>query len=78
MSDAWSFENQTDSRRSDPDETTNARALPIYQTTSYTFNDTAHAADLFSLKELGSIYIADHEPHPGDRRGAHRGSRRWR
>ena len=35
---------------------TNARALPIYQTTSYTFNDTTHAANLFALKELGNIY----------------------
>ena len=39
-----------------PDPTTNARAVPIYQTTSYVFNDTEHAANLFSLKELGYIY----------------------
>lgn len=38
------------------DEQTNSRALPIYQTTSYTFDDTAHAADLFSLQEPGNIY----------------------
>jgi len=39
-----------------PDPTTNARAVPIYATTSYTFNDTEHAADLFALKEFGNIY----------------------
>jgi O-acetylhomoserine (thiol)-lyase len=40
--------------RSDP--ATNAVAVPIYQTTSYQFRDTGHAADLFALKELGNIY----------------------
>ena len=40
----------------EPDPTTNARAVPIYQTTSYTFNDTAHAANLFALAEPGNIY----------------------
>src|SRR5690606_16634634 len=39
-----------------PDPTTNARAVPIYQTTSYVFNDTTHAANLFALKEFGNIY----------------------
>lgn len=39
-----------------PDPTTNARAVPIYATTSYVFNDTDHAADLFALKEFGNIY----------------------
>jgi len=38
------------------DPTTNARAVPIYQTTSYLFNDTDHAANLFGLKEFGNIY----------------------
>ena len=38
------------------DPTTNARAVPIYQTTSYTFDDTQHAADLFALKVPGNIY----------------------
>ncbi len=38
------------------DPATNARAVPIYQTTSYQFNDTEHAADLFALKEFGNIY----------------------
>lgn len=38
------------------DPTTNSRAVPIYQTTSYIFNDAAHAANLFGLKEFGNIY----------------------
>jgi O-acetylhomoserine (thiol)-lyase len=56
MSTAWSFETKQIHAGQSPDGTTNARALPIYQTTSYTFNDTTHAADLFALKELGNIY----------------------
>lgn len=40
----------------EPDKETNSRAVPIYQTTSYTFNDTQHAADIFALKEPGNIY----------------------
>ncbi|MBN8826441.1 MULTISPECIES: O-acetylhomoserine aminocarboxypropyltransferase/cysteine synthase family protein [unclassified Spirosoma] len=40
----------------EPDPTTNARAVPIYQTTSYVFNDSAHGADLFALKAFGNIY----------------------
>ena len=39
-----------------PDPTTGARAVPIYQTTSYVFRDTDHAANLFGLAELGNIY----------------------
>ena len=38
------------------DPTTNARAVPIYATTSYVFNSTDHAANLFGLKEFGNIY----------------------
>ena len=45
-----------DPRRPDPRPATGARALPIYQTTSYVFNDTDHAANLFALKEFGNIY----------------------
>src|SRR5947208_15168836 len=41
-------------QKSDP--TTGARAVPIYQTTAYQFNDTDHAARLFSLQEFGNIY----------------------
>ena len=40
----------------DPKSTSGSRAVPIYQTTSYMFNDTAHAARLFGLEELGNIY----------------------
>ena len=39
-----------------PDPTTGARAVPIYQTTSYVFKSTDHAANLFALKEFGNIY----------------------
>lgn len=39
-----------------PDSTTNSRAVPIYQTSSFVFNDTDHAANLFALKESGNIY----------------------
>jgi len=39
-----------------PDPTTGSRAVPIYQTTSYVFKNTDHAANLFALKELGNIY----------------------
>ncbi|MGC9513852.1 MAG: O-acetylhomoserine aminocarboxypropyltransferase/cysteine synthase family protein [Fidelibacterota bacterium] len=39
-----------------PDSVTHSRAVPIYQTSSYTFKDTQHGADLFELKEFGNIY----------------------
>ncbi len=39
-----------------PDPTTNSRAVPIYQTTSYVFNDAEHAASLFGLQQFGNIY----------------------
>jgi O-acetylhomoserine (thiol)-lyase len=39
-----------------PDSDTKSRAVPLYQTTSYTFDDTAHAADLFGLRKFGNIY----------------------
>lgn len=45
-----------------PDPTTNARAVPIYQTTSYVFNSADHAANLFGLKEFGNIYTRIHNP----------------
>ena len=56
MSTGWSFDTKQIHAGQSPDGATNARALPIYQTTSYTFNDTTHAANLFALKELGNIY----------------------
>ena len=39
-----------------PDPTTRSVAVPIYQTTSYAFDDTQHGADLFDLKVAGNIY----------------------
>ena len=56
MSANWSFETKQIHAGQTPDSQTNARALPIYQTTSYTFDSTEHAANLFGLKEFGNIY----------------------
>ncbi len=53
---AWSFETKQIHAGQDPDAATGARALPIYQTTSYVFRDTDHAAALFGLAEPGNIY----------------------
>jgi O-acetylhomoserine (thiol)-lyase len=53
---SYSFETQQIHAGQVPDPTTGARALPLYQTTSYQFRDTKHAADLFGLAELGNIY----------------------
>ncbi|WP_216910557.1 bifunctional o-acetylhomoserine/o-acetylserine sulfhydrylase [Nocardia sp. NBC_01377] len=53
---SWSFETKQIHVGQLPDGTTSARALPIYQTTSYTFRDTDHAAALFGLTEPGNIY----------------------
>ena len=52
----WGFETRQIHSGAVPDPTTGARAVPIYQTSSYTFRDTAHAAALFGLTELGNIY----------------------
>jgi O-acetylhomoserine (thiol)-lyase len=52
----WSFETKQIHAGQSPDSATNARALPIYQTTSYTFADTSHAAALFGLEVPGNIY----------------------
>jgi len=52
----WGFETRQIHAGAAPDPATGARAVPIYQTTSYTFRDTAHAAALFGLEELGNIY----------------------
>ncbi|ORW99212.1 bifunctional o-acetylhomoserine/o-acetylserine sulfhydrylase [Mycolicibacillus trivialis] len=52
----WSFETKQVHAGQSPDPVTNARALPIYQTTSYTFDDTTHAAALFGLEVPGNIY----------------------
>ena len=55
-SDTWSFETRQIHAGQTADAATHARALPIYQTTSYTFDDTQHASDLFALKQFGNIY----------------------
>jgi len=52
----WGFETRQVHAGAVPDATTGARAVPIYQTTSYVFRDTDHAAALFGLAELGNIY----------------------
>ncbi|MGE2832344.1 bifunctional o-acetylhomoserine/o-acetylserine sulfhydrylase [Mycobacterium sp. SMC-4] len=52
----WAFETKQIHVGQTPDSVTNARALPIYQTTSYVFRDTDHAAALFGLAETGNIY----------------------
>ena len=53
---SWSFETKQVHAGAAPDPTTGARATPIYQTTSYVFRDSAHAAALFGLAEMGNIY----------------------
>ncbi len=52
----WSFETRQVHAGASPDPTTKARATPIYQTTSFVFDDTQHAADLFGLARPGNIY----------------------
>ena len=56
MSEDWGFETKQVHAGAVPDPTTGARAVPIYQTTSFVFRDTEHAAALFGLEELGNIY----------------------
>jgi O-acetylhomoserine (thiol)-lyase len=56
MTQAWSFETLQVHAGQQPDPTTGARALPLYQTTAYQFRDTEHAANLFGLAEMGNIY----------------------
>ncbi len=55
-SNAYKFETLQLHAGQEPDTTTRARAVPIFQTTSYLFDDADHAADLFDLKEFGNIY----------------------
>ncbi|WP_026945643.1 O-acetylhomoserine aminocarboxypropyltransferase/cysteine synthase family protein [Algoriphagus marincola] len=56
MSANYHFETLQLHAGQEPDPTTNSRAVPIYQTTSYTFNSAEHGANLFGLKEFGNIY----------------------
>ena len=56
MSNAnWGFETRQIHAGQEPDPATGSRALPIYQTTSYQFRDSSHAANLFALQEIGNI-----------------------
>ncbi|MGO1049112.1 bifunctional o-acetylhomoserine/o-acetylserine sulfhydrylase [Crossiella sp. CA198] len=59
---AWSFETRQIHAGARPDPVTGARATPIYQTTSFVFRDTEHAANLFSLAEPGNIYTRINNP----------------
>ncbi|TDU88486.1 O-acetylhomoserine sulfhydrylase [Kribbella voronezhensis] len=59
---SWSFETRQIHAGQTSDPTTLARALPIYQTTSYTFDSTDHAASLFGLQEFGNIYTRIQNP----------------
>lgn len=59
---AWSFETKQIHAGAVPDPATGARAVPIYQSTSFVFRDTRHAADVFSLAEPGNIYTRIHNP----------------
>ncbi|MCU0598688.1 MAG: aminotransferase class I/II-fold pyridoxal phosphate-dependent enzyme [Desulfobacterales bacterium] len=56
MSSGHRFETQCLHAGYEPELTTLSRAVPVYRTSSYVFKDTTHAANLFSLKELGNIY----------------------
>ncbi|MCU1514206.1 MAG: bifunctional o-acetylhomoserine/o-acetylserine sulfhydrylase, partial [Microbacteriaceae bacterium] len=59
---AWTFETKQIHTGAAPDPVTNARATPIYQTTSYVFNSAEHAKNLFALAEFGNIYTRIQNP----------------
>jgi len=61
MSD-WKFETKQIHAGAAPDPVTNARATPIYKTTSYVFNSADHAKNLFALAEFGNIYTRINNP----------------
>ncbi|WP_395639560.1 bifunctional o-acetylhomoserine/o-acetylserine sulfhydrylase [Pseudolysinimonas sp.] len=61
MSD-WKFETKQIHSGAAPDPVTNARATPIYKTTSYVFNSADHARNLFALAEFGNIYTRINNP----------------
>ncbi|MGI8754520.1 MAG: O-acetylhomoserine aminocarboxypropyltransferase/cysteine synthase family protein, partial [Acidimicrobiales bacterium] len=63
--DNWGFETRQIHAGQEPDPTTGARAVPIYQTTSYQFRDSEHAANLFALAEIGNIYTRIMNPTQG-------------
>jgi O-acetylhomoserine (thiol)-lyase len=63
--DQWGFETRQIHAGQEPDSATGARAVPIYQTTSYEFRDSQHAANLFALAEIGNIYTRIMNPTQG-------------
>ena len=65
MSSEWGFETRQIHSGQVPDPATGARAVPIYQTTSYQFRDSDHAANLFALGEIGNIYTRIMNPTQG-------------
>ena len=65
MSADWGFETKQVHAGQEPDSATNARAVPIYQTTSFTFDSSEHAANLFALAETGNIYTRIMNPTQG-------------
>jgi O-acetylhomoserine (thiol)-lyase len=62
---AWGFNTLTVHSGQRPDPTTGARAMPIYQTSSFVFEDTDHAAELFALQRFGNIYSRIMNPTNG-------------
>ena len=71
----WGFETRQVHAGAEPDPTTGARATPIYQTTSFVFRDTEHAASAVRARRARQHLHADHEPDAGRVRGAHRRAR---
>jgi O-acetylhomoserine (thiol)-lyase len=65
MSNEWGFETRQIHAGASADPATGSRATPIYQTTSYEFRDSAHAANLFALAEIGNIYTRIMNPTQG-------------
>jgi O-acetylhomoserine (thiol)-lyase len=65
MSKSWGFETRQIHAGQEPDPATGSRAVPIYQTTSYVFRDSQHAANLFALAEIGNIYTRIMNPTQG-------------
>jgi len=61
----WGFDTRQIHAGQEPDPSTGARAVPIYQTTSYEFRDSQHAANLFALAEIGNIYTRIMNPTQG-------------
>ena len=76
---SWGFRTRAIHAGARPEPVTGARAVPVFQTTSFVFEDTADAADLFALQKYGNIYTPDQQPDrrrvrgaDGEPRGRHR------